>query len=188
METPLQITFRHLPPSAAIEGVIRERASWLERFFERITSCRVVVEAPHHRRQQGNLFVVRIELTVPGGELVVNRSPSEHQAHQDVYVAVHDAFDEARRILEDHARRQREPKRPRARAPRGRVVRLFDEEGYGFIEAADGREIYFHRNSVLKKRFDRLEVGMEVRFTEEEGDQGPQASTVEPLTRQLQRQ
>jgi cold shock CspA family protein len=65
---------------------------------------------------------------------------------------------------------------------RGRVAKLIAEENYGFIESPDGREIYFHRNSVLDGAFDRLKVGAEVRFVEEDGDKGPQASTVHLAT------
>ncbi len=173
MEIPLQITVRDLSPSDAIEAHIRERAVRLERFHDRIVGCRVVVEAPHRHRHQGVLYHVRIDLTVPGGELVVKR-----ESNEDAYVAVRDAFDAARRRLEDYARRQRGVLKTHGGLLLGRVSKLFPEEGYGFIETPDGREIYFHRNSVLNDGFDRLEIGREVRFSEEPGEQGPQASTV----------
>lgn len=179
MQLPLQVTFRNLPPSEAVEAAVRERAGRLDRFFDRIVACRVVVEAPHQHHRKGRLYHVRIELVVPGEELVVSREPAEHHASEDVYVAIRDAFDEARRQLEDHVRRHRGWKKPRVGPPHGRVSRLLKEEGYGFLETTDGREVYFHRNSVLQEGFDRLEVGTEVRFAEEKGEEGPQASTVE---------
>ncbi len=107
MVLPLQITFHGLDPSPAIEAAVREHATRLERFSCDITSCRVLVEAPHRHHQQGNLFRLRIDLTVPGREIVVGRDPAEHHAHEDPYVAIRDAFDAARRQLEDHARIQR---------------------------------------------------------------------------------
>jgi ribosomal subunit interface protein len=179
MQLPLQVTFRNLPPSEAIEAAVRERAARLNVFFDRIMACRVVIEAPHRHHRRGNLFHVRIDLTVPGEELVVSREPAAHQAYQDVYVAIRDAFDEARRQLEDYVRRHRDWKKPRVGPPHGRISRLFPEEGYGFLETADGRQVYFHRNSVRGGDFDRLSLGTEVRFSEEEGEKGPQASTVE---------
>jgi ribosomal subunit interface protein len=107
MPVPMQITFRDMEPSAAIEERIRERAAQLERFADRITHCHVVVQAPHHHHHQGVLYEVHVDLTVPGAHVVVNRQPTKKHAHEDIYVAVRDAFDAARRQLEDHVRRQR---------------------------------------------------------------------------------
>ena len=107
MQLPLQITFRHMDSSDAVAARIRERSEKLERFFDRIVSCRVVVECQHPRRQQGHLFRVRVDLKVPGGEIVVGRDPEAHHAHEDVYVAIRDAVDATRRLLEDHVRQGR---------------------------------------------------------------------------------
>ena len=173
MELPLQVTLRDVSPSEAVEGYIRERAAKLDAFYDRIMGCRVVVEAPVRHHRKGGPFKVRIDLTVPGDELVVNR-----QSDEDLYVAIREAFDAMRRRLEDYARRQRGSVKAHEAPPHARVSKLFPEEGYGFLEPPDGSEIYFHRNSVLGAGFDRLEVGTEVRFVEELGEQGPQASTV----------
>jgi ribosomal subunit interface protein len=178
MQIPLQITFRDMAPSAAIEARIRDRAADLERFYDRITRCHVVVHAPHRRHHQGTLFHVRIDVTVPGGELIVNREPAAHRAYEDVYVAIRDAFDAVRRQLEDYARRERGAIKAHAAPPAGRVARLVPTEDYGFIETPDGREIYFHRHSVVNAAFDTLAIGSEVEFVEEMGEHGPQASTV----------
>jgi ribosomal subunit interface protein len=107
MEIPLQITFRNLVPSPAVETRIREKAKRLERFHERITGCRVVVEAPHRQHQQGMLYRVAIDLTVPGAELVINREAGDNHAHEDIYIAIRDAFDALQRRLRDFARRRR---------------------------------------------------------------------------------
>jgi ribosomal subunit interface protein len=178
MQVPLEITFRNVPPSPAIEAAIREKAAKLEAFHDRITSARVVVETPHRQHRKGKLFHVRIDLRVPGQELVVSREPTAHHAFEDVYVAIRDAFDAAKRQLEDCARETRGSVKTHEEPPEGRVARLHADEGYGFIETPDGREIYFHRHSVVGGDFDRLRFGDRVRFTEELGEHGPQASTV----------
>lgn len=183
MQLPLQITFRHMASSPTLEARIRRRAAELERFFDRIISCRVVVECRHRRHQQGNLFGVRIDLTVPGREIVVGRDPAARRAHEDVHVAVRDAFDAARRLLEDHARAGRGEVKLHAVPDHGRIARLLPDRDGGFILAADGNEIYFHRNSVAGGGFERLDIGDEVRFVAQhaESADGPQARTVVPL-------
>jgi cold shock CspA family protein len=178
MKLPLQITFRDFPLSDALEADIREKAARLDQFYDRITSCRVVVEAPHGHHHQGNLFHIRIDLTVPGGELVIKRGPKDHQAHEDAYVAVRDAFKSARRKLQDFAREQRGKVKTHETLPHGTVSAIVPMQDYGRIRSADGRDIYFHRNSVVDGDFDLLEEGDQVWFAEEPGDEGPQASTV----------
>lgn len=179
MELPLQITFRNLEPSAAVEARVRKESEKLDRLYARIMRCRVVVESHHKHHHKGNLFHVRIDLTVPGAELVVGREPDEHHAHEDVYVAVRDAFDEACRQLEAYVSRIRQEVKTHEAAPHGRIIELSAKKGFGKIESSDGREIYFHRNSVVNADFNKLSVGAQVRFVEELGDHGPQASTVQ---------
>jgi ribosome-associated translation inhibitor RaiA len=104
MQTPLQITFRHMDSSPAVETRIRELAAHLKHFHERITGCHVVIEKPAAHRNKGAPFTVRLDILVPGRELYVN---SKRDEHVDVYVALRDAFDSARRMLEDHMRTQR---------------------------------------------------------------------------------
>jgi len=178
MQAPLQVSFRNTPPSPAVEADIREKAAKLEAFSDRITSVRVLVETPHRQHRQGKLFHVRIDVRVPGRELVVRREPAEHRAHEDVHVAVRDAFDAAKRQLEDYVRETRGNVKTHDTPAQGRIVRLDAERGHGFIATTDSREIYFHRNCVVDAEFDRLRVGDEVRFVEKLGEKGPQASTV----------
>ena len=181
MEVPLQISFRDMDPSPAIEARIREKAAKLEHYSERIVSCRVVVEARHRHQRKGKLYNVRIDLRAPREELLVGHAGRLDHAHEDVYVAIRDAFDAVTRQLEDHARRFRGDVKTHAVPDHGRVVRLFPD--YGFIATADGSEVYFHANSVADAAFDRLEIGTEVRLVIAEGEsaQGPQASTVVPI-------
>jgi ribosomal subunit interface protein len=183
MQLPLQITFRHMDSSEAVAARISERAEELERFFDRIISCRVVVECRHPRRLQGNLFRVRIDLKVPGREIAAGRDPAAHHAHEDVYVAIRDTFDATRRLLEDYVRERRGDVKLHAVPDHGWVVRLLPEQNCGFILSADSNEIYFHRNSVTNDGFEKLAVGDEVRFVAQyaESAQGPQASTVVPI-------
>lgn len=178
MKLPLQITFHQMEPSAALEAQIREHAARLDRFHSGIMACRVLVEASHRRRRKGNLYRIRIDLTVPGKELVITRDPPEHHAHEDPYVTIRDAFDAARRQLEDFARVQRAATKLHEPLPRGKIAKLFRERDYGFVETADGREVYFHRNAVLGEDFDKLTLGTEVSFVEELGEKGSQASTL----------
>jgi len=180
MRVPMTITFRNMPPSPAIEADVHEKAAKFETFFDRITSTRVVIEAPHRGHRHGKLFHVRIDLRIPGREIVVSRDPAAHHAHEDVYVAIRDAFDEAKRQLQDHAKASRVGGKTHEPAARAHVARLHADEGYGFVETTDGREVYFHRNSVVGGDFERLQVGSEVRFVEELGERGPQASTLHP--------
>ncbi len=191
MEIPLCITFRNMPISEAIETNIREKTAKLAALYNGILDCHVMVEAPHRHHRKGKSYQVRIDLLVPGAELVVNREPkrlksaklrapelveaamvehhepSKHAAHEDVYVAIRDTFSAAGRKLQDYVRRRRGKVKAREAPPRGHISKLFPEENYGFLETADGREIYFHKNAVLASRFDRLEVGAEVFFAEE---------------------
>jgi ribosomal subunit interface protein len=170
-----------MEPSAAVEAKVREKAEKLDQFHGHIMGCRVVIEQIANHHQQGKLFQVRIDVTVPGGEVVVSRDKGRNHAHEDVYVAIRDAFNAARRQLEDKSRRTRRDVKTHEVPPHGQVGEFYPQEGYGKIHTPDGREIYFHRNSVLNGGFDELSVGSEVRFVEEQGDMGPQASTVKPV-------
>ncbi len=183
MQVPLEITFRNLGRSEAIEAEARERALELERFVPEIISCRVTIEAPHRRKRKGKLYRVLVDVRVPGAEIVACRDPDKDSSHEDVYVAMRDAFDAARRQLEDRIRIARGKVKSREGPPRGTIEGLYPERDFGRITTPEGRLIYFHRNSVVNADFDGLAVGDEVRFNEEDGDDGPQASTVHLVAR-----
>jgi len=102
MKLPLQITTRDLPMTEAIDQAIRAKAEKLETFYDQIMGCRVLIENPHRHHHKGVLYNVRLDITVPGGELVVKREP-----HEDLYVSIRDAFDAARRQLQEYAKKQR---------------------------------------------------------------------------------
>jgi ribosome-associated translation inhibitor RaiA len=172
-QLPLQITFRHMPPSEAVGALIRERADKLEAFYPGLISCRVVIDEERLHRHQGRLFNVRIDLHVPGHEFATTR---EH--HEDVYVALRDAFDAARRWLEDEIRQQRGDVKHHELPQHGTVARLVAGERYGFIAKADGTELYFAAENVVWPAFEVLEPGTPVQFIEDWGAEGPQAHRV----------
>jgi cold shock CspA family protein/ribosome-associated translation inhibitor RaiA len=164
--------------SEAIEALIRDKVAKLDASPDHIMGCRVVIEPAGKHHEHGNLYEVRIDITVPGEEIVVTREPSQHTQYRDIHVAIRDAFDSARRQLEDYVRRRRGSVKALETAPHARVSKLFPDDGYGFLSTPEGREIYFHRDSVLKEGFSHLKIGTEVTFVEEQGKKGPQASTV----------
>jgi cold shock CspA family protein/ribosome-associated translation inhibitor RaiA len=181
MQLPLQITFRNLAPSEAVAQRIRAKAAELDQFHRRIMSCRVIVEALHRHHRKGRLFHVRIDIGVPGREIVVSRDPHLAHEHEDVFVAIRDAFDAAARRLEDFSRRRRADTKIHEVPQHGQVTGLFPREGYGFLRTPEGLDVYFHRNAVLRDEFDELRIGSEVRFVMQYGEKGPQASSVSAI-------
>jgi ribosomal subunit interface protein len=173
MKIAPQVTFRDMPRSEAVEAEILRRVGKLEEFCDRVMSCRVTVETPAAHKRQGKLFSVHVDLKVPGEEIASTR----RQEHEDVYVAIRDAFDAVRRRLEDYTRRRRGDVKQHEALLHGRVARLF-ADGYGFIEGSDGAEYYFDRASVTHPDFDGLAVGDRVDFLGETAAEGLQAKRV----------
>ena len=180
MNLPIEISFRDMDSSEAVEARVRERVEKLQRYFDRALSCRVVVEARHRSSRKGKLYNVRLHLSIPGKDVVVGHEHKRDHAHEDVYVAIRDAFN----AMESQLKSQAEVMRGKVKAhevpPHGRIARIFLEDGYGFIESSDGQEVYFHRNSVTNDGFESLSVGDEVRYSSQQGEseKGAQASTV----------
>lgn len=197
---PLQITFHHALAMPDIDDLIRAEAAKLERYYPRIMGCRVKVEHETGRKT-GNLWNVRLDLTVPGGEIIVQTEPSlggtarqTEQAkirkgteirrqRQILQRAIRDAFKSARRQLQDYARKQRGDTKKRVAPTTGKITQVFDDKGYGFLATPDGREIYFHKASLVNYSFEHLQPGTTVAFAEEAGERGPQASSVRVLYR-----
>ena len=172
-QVPLQITFRHMPQSDAVEAAIRDRVDKLEAFYPALISCRVVLDEDRLHPQQGRHFNVRLDLHVPGHEFATTR---EHD--EDVYVALRDAFDSAQRWLEEETRQVRGDVKRHDQPQHGKVARIVAAEGFGFIETADGAELYFSRENVVSPSFESLEPGMAVQFIEDFGSEGSQAKRV----------
>lgn len=173
MKLPLEISARNVHISEGTEQLIREKAEKLDRLYDKIIGCRVKVDIPHRSQRSGMLYNVRVDITVPGSEIIVKREPDE-----DLHVAIVSSFDTAQRRLKEHAEKQRGEVKFHEEKPLARITRIFPEEGYGFLETPDGREVYFHENSLLNFKFKDLVVGTQVGFVETEGEKGPQASSV----------
>ena len=181
MAFPVEITFRGMERSDAAERDVAAWADKLAEAFDRIIRCDVVVEAPHHHHRQGRQHHVRIVLSVPGDTIVISHEGPHDRAHEDLHVAIRDAFHAARRRLEDWVRRDLRHREEPDEA-HGRVAYVDVEGAWGYLDAPDGHRVYFHRNAVVGAgQTLPIAVGDEVRFTEEAGEQGPQASSVVPL-------
>jgi ribosomal subunit interface protein len=171
---PVDIRANGVIVTPEANAYLHERINRLRRFYPAFIGCRVVIEAPERHHRKGGPYRVAIHAEIPGVDLHVTRTEAD-----DLHVAIRTAFQALQRQLDERvARMKPDGSRPIV-PPRGTVVRLFRDEGYGFIAAADGHEVYFHRNAVLPPGFDDLRTGDEVRYHEEPGIDGPQASTVE---------
>lgn len=184
MRKPLEITYRNVTKSDAIEDLITEKAAKLDRLHDSIISCRVSVEQPQEYQRSGSQYRVRIDLRLPPNkELVTRRESGQGEMHEGLRKIITAAFQAMERQLKKaKGKQENHTKTNPAQAnaeETGLVVRIFPDGGYGFIKTLNGREIYFHQNSVIHNDFDRLEIGTGVRLVQTEGDKGPQASTVQ---------
>jgi cold shock CspA family protein len=181
MQVPLEVSFENCEAPEAIRPEIEKHAKRLEKFHGRITSCKVAVIAPQTRHRKGEAFKIAIRIAMPEHkDILVTKTHGGTPEHERVMVAIKDAFGKAQRQIEDAIRKMRGQVKTHELQDHGRVSQFLAGEDYGFIETSDGREIYLHRNSVLDNAFDRLTIGSEVRFVEEVGEKGAQASTVRP--------
>lgn len=196
MKIPPRVILRRMSDTLALEDDIRKRLARLEIFCPTLLGARVLVEPAERHHRDGNRYHVRIDLKVPEEQIIVRQEPTgrpktrvpavqklrkqdeRDPGHRHAKVAVREAFEAARRRLQDYTRRRRGATKVHQPAPVGRVTRIFPYEGYGFIETRDGREVYFDKRSVLGRGFGKLAVGSKVAFAEEKGEKGPQASTV----------
>jgi cold shock CspA family protein len=181
MEVPLELTFRSLERDDDIEDLIRSKAEGLKKICHSIVSCRVAVESPHEHQQSGSPYWIRINVRVPPGQdLVVKRTSRDGYLHETLTAVVSSAFDAAYRQLRKLMDKQKGQVKSHPRQEvQALVVQLKADKGYGFIKTREGRELYFHRNSVLNDAFDRLQIGTGVSYVAAEGEQGPEASTVQ---------
>ena len=173
MTISLNITSRDFPLTEAIETLIRQKTDKLEKMFDRITECNVVIESPHNKQRKGKIYTVRIDVKIPKADLVVKRQP-----HNDIYVAIRDAFQTAQRLVEDQQKRMRQEVKVHEEPPQAEVKEVYPTEGFGFLVTPEGTDIYFHENSVVENGFEKLDIGTKVRYVSVPGEKGPQASTV----------
>jgi cold shock CspA family protein/ribosome-associated translation inhibitor RaiA len=191
MQLPVEISFRNMDRSETLTADIQAKANKLGSHCDRITHCSVILEALHHQHRRGSLYRARIHLSVPNRELTVDRESHDRHQQEDPHAAVHDAFESISRQLKSYVREQRGDTKLHEVPPHGRIAKIclpegsdYPERGFGFISTSDGREVYFHANSLVDVAFPQLEVGSEVRFVEESGDDGPQAASVRLVGKQ----
>lgn len=182
MQTPLEIAFHNMMPSTALEIEMRRRAEKLVALYDRITACRVSVEALHNQHRTGNIYEVHVVMAVPGRELAVSHEPRrvrEKYAHPNVRTIIRDAFKAAERRLKEYKAQQRgDAKAHDGAFLQGQISELPRDADYGFIRTHAGTQLYFHRNSLIGSGFDQLSQGQAVRYIETHGDTGPTASKV----------
>ena len=177
MNVPVQISFHQVPVDPAAERLIRARAKKLEKLCDHVSSCRVTVEP--RRKREVAAFRVRVTLTVPPAHELTAQSHPVNIDTRNLQACIRDAFDGVERRLRTLAEEQRrDVKRHEEQELTGVVDRIFPKEGYGFVLASDGGEVYFHAHSVLNEKFENLRPGMGVHYRVEAGLHGPQASTV----------
>jgi cold shock CspA family protein len=194
MQTPVEIDFQGLQANERLRACVTRNIFTLEQRFGRITACRVVIRGPSERHRKGGAFDVTIRLSLPQGrEVDIGRSEGRARDAEtdnrllDPMVAVNDAFKRARRRLQDHARRMQGNVKAHGGPPIATVTRYNDATGFGFLETSDGREVYFHKNSILDDGARHVAPGTRVTFFEEMGEKGPQASTVRVLGKHAMR-
>ena len=140
MQLPVQITIRDIPPSETLTLHIKERVKKLEKFADNIMSCRVVLDVPQKHQHDGKTYNVRIDLTIPRDEIVVNKI-----RNKNVFIAIRDAFNAAERQLKSHETRKRGEIKNHIALTHGKVARLFPGDEYGFIESFDGGQTWHDR-------------------------------------------
>jgi cold shock CspA family protein/ribosome-associated translation inhibitor RaiA len=173
MNAHCTIEFHRLDRSPALEEAITKRVHELEHLHPALMTCHATVDEEGLHRHQGHRFTIRVDVRVKGHEYAFTR-----QHHEDPFVAVREVFDAAKRVLQDDIRLARGDVKQHAPTLRGRIARVNVKEGFGFIEAEDGREWYFGRDNVAHPAFDDLAPGQPVAFIEDNGADGPQAKRV----------
>lgn len=190
MQIPLEIAYHNIEGSAWLDEYIQERAEHLDRVSGGLVSCRVVVERAQHQHHTGNPFRVRVEAKLPPKlDLIGDKEEVVENPQVQLRPIIRHAFD----AVEKQVKKQRQMMRGdgKRNATSGHeavavvaenkavVVRLFKEEGYGFLQVAnDEDEYYFHRNALRQGDFEKVELGAQVKFEASMGEEGPQASSV----------
>lgn len=185
MQVPLEVSFRHVDRSDWIDDYIFQRVERLQHLCDNLIACRIAVERRHRQHHTGSPFHVRIEASIPPNkDLVATEERGGPDEAVELHAAIRSAFEALERQLKEAMERRRyDVKSAPPEELHGFVVRLFSEDGYGFLKTVNEREFYFHKNSVLHDDFDRLAIGTEVRFVWEMGEMGPQATTVQVVSK-----
>ncbi len=180
-----EITFRNVIKSDAVEALILDKIAKIEKICDHLVSCRVAVEKRHEHQQKGRPYRVRIEMTAPPNHvLTVKKDSTNGDKRAGLSQVVRNAFDAAfQRVKKLTEQQQGKVKRHPHQETAAFVNQIFKPEGYGFLKTLDGREIYFHRNSVVHADFDEIAAGDGVRYAQKMGEKGPQATAVQVVDR-----
>lgn len=175
------ISFPDFEPSDAVRADIEKYLAKLEQVFSRIISCNVFVRAPHMSKRK-HIYHINLHLEIPGEDIIVNHEPEKNMAHMDIHVAIRDAFNSLHRQLRKRVKSMQKKTTPPDETHQYAIIKSFDiEEGYGFLTDPSGREIYFHKNSILNSEPSEVKPGLRVRFAEEMGEKGTQVTSMSLL-------
>ncbi len=185
MRVPLELSCSNVAKTEDLESLVRKESEKLQRICSHMVSCRVSIERPQKHQRTGSPYRVRVNVRVPPGhDLVAKREAGEGGMHEELASVVRQAFRAMQRQLQGITEKQRGDVKAHEEQQTAAVIeRLLPEKDCGFLRTVDGRQVYFHRNSVLHHDFDELEAGAGVAFSEIMGEEGPQASTVRILER-----
>ncbi len=181
MQLPPGIVYAGVERTPALDGVVHKQIAKLERICDYIVSIHVAIQNYTPRRRTGNSYRVRIDTRIPRGhEIVVKRVSVASRQFEPLPAVILRAFKSTQRQLGGLVERQRhEVKSHPQNQVAAFVEKIFRDEGYGFLRSLDGQQVYFHKNSCLHGEWERLTVGTGVRYAEEQGERGPQASSLE---------
>jgi len=172
-----EITFPDFEPSQAIRSEIEGYLARLEKIFDRIITCHVAIRAPH-LHQKKHIYYLSLHLEIPGEDIIITHEPGKNIAHANIHVAIRDAFNALHRKLRKQIEKRRETTPPRDTYKTATVISFDPNDGYGFIQDAQGREIYFHQNSLIHQQRAEVKPGTKVRFVEEHGEKGTQVTSM----------
>ena len=185
MQVAPEVIFKGVDRSAWVENYVAERLEHLEKFSRDITRCHVTLTREQSSQRKGNRYSVMVEVRVPKQhDLAVRKQKQIRDMHTQLPAVINEAFGAIETQLKRTIARRRHDEKVHDGQPHGMVEKIFADEGYGFIRALeDDRQFYFHANSVLHDDFARITVGAEVRFVAEQGEDGPQATSVQVVAK-----
>jgi len=179
MQAPPKISYHNLASSPAIENLVQRRIKALELRHDRLTGCEVTMEAPQKRKRHGRVFKVRLNLHLPGPDLSISKEVAQGSAQEDLILAVNRAFTAAEKQLKKRKKKMNGLEvKHHPPVLHGKIAELEPELGYGWVQADDGRKVYFQRDSLTSDDWARLDKGTRLRFREMQGDKGPYAASV----------
>lgn len=172
-----EITFPDFDPSDAIRADIEKYLVKIEKLYDKIIFCHVSVRAPH-RHQRKHIYHINIQLEIPGEDIIINKEPEKDYSHTDIHLAIRDAFNSLKRSLRKRVKGKK-TKLKTIETHDYAMIKSFDSnQGFGFVADSSGREIYFHKNSIINFNPDELKPGLKVKFVEEPGEKGQHVTSM----------